>query len=127
MRPFCDDMPTAVGIKVGAFERVRHPGFVLKPLVVNLSRVPRVTQANVELGERFPELAVLSSLAHGNGDGGAEVVITTLGILAQIDGDRELFYRDYIWYTLSDKVRAAVEAKMEAQGFQYKTEFARKY
>ncbi len=104
-----------------------HPGFVLKPLVVNLNRVPRITRENINIGKQFPELAVLSGLAHGNSPAGPDVILTMHQILSEIASDRVLFYRDYVWNTLSEPIQKAVEALMEAEQFQYKTEFARKY
>lgn len=109
--------------KVGRWARrpihLGHPGFRLRPVVMELQHVPRfVDPAEIQ---KIPELAVLSAMANPD----LEVATAALSVVSVLPEDRARLYLDVILAALPPSVRKALEARM--QGYVYKSEFARKY
>ena len=99
------------------------PGFVLRPPVLGRAAVPVVTDPTE--AARRPELAVLSAMAHGEGDLGAAIAAAVLPAVAGLDDDRARFYGDLVLNSLNEAARRALEAMMK--GYEYQSEFAKKY
>jgi hypothetical protein len=99
------------------------PSFVLRPPVLGREAVPVVTDP-AEAARR-PELAVLSAMAHGEGEQGAAIAAAVLPAIRQLDEDRAKFYGDLVLGSLNGSARLALEAMMK--GYEYRSEFAKKY
>jgi hypothetical protein len=99
------------------------PGFVLRPPVLGRGAVPVVTDP-AEAARR-PELAVLSALAHGDGEQGAAIAAAVLPAVAGLGDDRARFYGDLGLNSLNEAARRALEAMMK--GYEYQSDFAKKY
>lgn len=99
------------------------PGFVLRPPVLGRMAVPVVTDP-AEAARR-PELAVLSAMAHGEGEQGAAIAAAVLPTIRALDDERARFYGDLVLNSLNEAARLALEAKMK--GYQYQSDFAKKY
>jgi hypothetical protein len=99
------------------------PGFVLRPLVLNLTAVPKVTDP--EEAARRPELGVLSAMAHGETEQGAAIAAAVLPAIRELDDDRARFYYDLVYNSLNEAARRTLEAMMK--GYEYQSDFAKKY
>jgi hypothetical protein len=99
------------------------PGFVLRPPVLRRTAVPVVT----DLGEaaRRPELGVLSAMAHGETEQGVTIAAAVLPVIRGLDDDRTRLYYDLVYNSLNEAARRALEAMMK--GYEYQTDFAKKY
>jgi hypothetical protein len=94
--------------------------------VLGPERVPRVETS--ELAHRLPELAVLSSLAHGNEPDGTEVLVPTLEALLTLDPERQRFYYDVVLRSLNEATRRALEEELMQTGkYEYQSDFAKIY
>jgi hypothetical protein len=102
---------------------IGHPGFVLCPTVLHRSAVPVVTDPGDAV--RRPELGVLSALMHGATAQGAAIAAAMLPALQGIDEDRAKLYYDLVYNSLNQAARRALEAMMK--GYEYQSDFARKY
>ncbi len=102
------------------------PGSVVQPHVIGPQGVPVVTDTN-QAGAA-PELAVLSSMAHGNGSVHTAVEIATAAMIAvsKLDDDHTVLYSDLILASLSEAARKALET-MLPKGYELQSEFARKH
>lgn len=99
------------------------PGFVLRPPVLGRKAVPIVTDP-AEAARR-PELAVLSAMAHGEGDQGAAIAAAVLPVVTGLADERARFYGDIVLNSLNEAARRALEAMMK--GYVYQSDFAKKY
>ena len=102
---------------------INSTGFVLTPSVLRLTDVPVVTDR--EQASRRPELAMLSVLAHGKEDKGAEIAAALLPVIDGLDDDQARLYYDLMYNSLNGAARRALEAMMK--GYEYQSDFARKY
>lgn len=102
-----------------------EPGLVLTPVVVGPQQVPVVT--DVDLARRSPELAVLSALAHGAGAERVPVFEAMIAALTVVDHDHASLYTDLVVAVLPAAARACLEDLMPLKGFEYQSEFARRY
>ncbi|MFL5354258.1 hypothetical protein [Archangium sp.] len=102
-----------------------HRGFVLRPHVAGPERIPVITRA--EQAREAVELAVLSAMAHGQGESGAAIAEAVLPGLEGIDDERARFYFDLVMCSLNDAARTALEALMRSGTYEYQSEFARHY
>jgi hypothetical protein len=100
------------------------PGFVLRPPVLGRAQVPIVTDP-AEAARR-PELGVLSSMAHGEGEQGAAIAAAVLPAVRGLDQERARFYGDLVLNSLNQAARQALEAMM-IKGYEYQSDFAKKY
>lgn len=101
-----------------------HPDFVLKPLVAGPQTIPII------LGQQpaghSPEMAVLSTLAHGHDPELAPGLVDAVVSSAQgLDSERYTFYVDLALSALDGVVRAALEAKMRSGNYEYQSELVR--
>ena len=88
-------------------------------------QIPRIT--TLDDARRTPELTVLSALAHGNEPDGLAVVVSAIGAASQLDDDHATLYYDLIRGALNDAARRALEQHMYPRGYEYQSEFARRY
>jgi hypothetical protein len=79
----------------------------LWPLVVGPRSVPEVTDPAE--AARETELAVLSAVAHGNGENGLAVVQAALVALGRLDREHAAVYFQIIWNVLREPLRRALE------------------
>lgn len=98
-------------------------GFVLHPPVLHRTAVPIVTAP--EEAARRPELGVLSAVAHGETRHGATIAAAVLEAIRDLDDDRARFYYDLVYNSLNAAARRELEAMMK--GYEYQSDFARKY
>jgi hypothetical protein len=99
------------------------PGFVLHPPVLGRAAVPIVMDP-AEAARR-PELAVLSAMAHGEGEHGAAIAAAVLPAVAGLGDDRARFYGDLVLTSLNAAARRALETMMK--DYEYQSDFAKKY
>ncbi|WP_157069062.1 hypothetical protein [Sandaracinus amylolyticus] len=104
-------------------------GGALTPLVIGPPEIPRVL--DVDAAKSAPELAVLSAMAHGKDARHAvEIGVAALVAAGEVglrDEDRGKLYFDVVLDALADVARAALEASMKLEGYEYRSEFARHY
>ena len=100
------------------------PGFVLRPPVLGRAAIPVVTDP-AEAARR-PELAVLSAMAHGDGEQAVNVAAAALPAVAGLEPDRARFYGDLVLNSLNQVARRALEAMM-IKGYEFQSDFAKKY
>lgn len=103
------------------------PSNVFAPLVIGPDRMPLVT--DVARARSDPELAILSAMAHGHDatEAATSVAHAALSAAAGLDHQRALLYSDLVWVALSGAAQRALEALMRSGGYEYQSEFARRY
>jgi hypothetical protein len=97
---------------------VTGPGGQLVPLVLGPKGVPAVTDE--QQARRFPELAILSIMAHGQGDVETAVNIAQVAAAAasDLDSDKQALYLDLIEAALGEAARKAFAMLPETYQFQ---------
>ena len=104
------------------------PGTQCNPWVVGPSNTPVVSdlrEAKVNV-----ELAVLSAIAHGQNKDvalAARVASAAIVASADIDAERSRLYLDLILISLSKGSPQLLEATMNSLGYEYQSDFARRY
>ncbi|MFH0899491.1 MAG: hypothetical protein V2A73_02555 [Pseudomonadota bacterium] len=83
------------------------PGFHLVPVVLGPEAVPVVTDG--ERAHAKPELAVLSTLAHGKGEHGQAIAVAAIAAALGLDSDRATLYIDIILDAVGEAVRPMLE------------------
>ena len=99
------------------------PGFVLRPPVLRRTAIPLVTER--EEAARRPELGVLSAMSHGDTEQGVTIGAAVLPAIRDLDDDRSRLYYDLVYNSLNEAARRSLEAMMK--GYEYQSDFARKY
>jgi len=110
--------PSASTAKWAAAPISMGPGGQLIPLVLGPDGMPVVTDA--AKARRFPELALLSVMAHGQGDVQTAVNIARVAAAAASDlaSDNQALYLDLIESALGEAARKAFEMLPETYKFQ---------
>ncbi|HEY2400548.1 MAG TPA: DUF4351 domain-containing protein [Steroidobacteraceae bacterium] len=104
------------------------PGTLCKPWVVGPSNTPAVTE--LQQAQANVELAVLSAIEHGqSADTALTARIASAAILASaaIDAERSKLYIDLLLISLPQNALEALETTMNSLGFEYQSDFARRY
>jgi hypothetical protein len=104
------------------------PGTRCNPWVLGPSNTPAITELR-EAKENV-ELAVLSAIEHGQGADiplAARIASTAIVASADIDAERSRLYLDLILISLSEHARTAFEVTMNSLGYEYQSDFARRY
>ena len=101
------------------------PGFSFAPLVVGPQAVPVVSDAAE--AARDPELAVLSAMAHGQGDAASRIALAALAAAGTLDDDRAMLYWDLVLASLGEAARVALEELMATGNYEYQSDFAKKH
>lgn len=96
-----------------------------EPLVIGPEAIPRVTDPAD--GRAFPALAVLSAVAHGKEPGAEHIATAAFAGCDTLDRDRGALYADFIHAHLSQTAQLALEALMLLEGYEYQSDFAKKY
>jgi hypothetical protein len=96
------------------------PGGTLRPLVLGPDGVPIITDP--QKAQRFPELAVMSVMAHGHGDVPTAVKLASLAAQAaqsteSLDSDMQALYLDLIETALGEAARKAFAMLPETYQF----------
>ncbi len=107
----------------------RGPGTLLTgsfhPWVLGPSGIPVIS--TIEEARRRPPLALLSLQAHAESEEAAAVAAAALAGAADLPEDDAKLYVDLILSAIPDALRREVEAKMNLQGYEYQSDFAKKY
>jgi hypothetical protein len=77
------------------------------------------------MAARWPELAVLSAMAHGEGEQGAAIAAAALPAILGLDDERARFYGDLVLSSLNQANWLALEAS--PKGDEYLSELAKRY
>ncbi len=101
-----------------------HPGLRFEPVVIGPQQVPRIDTREEAVAD--PELAVLSSMAHSDEEGGFDTVLAAIHAALRIDGDRSRYYTHFILTALSDAMRARLEEEMRLGRFGEPTELEKR-
>jgi hypothetical protein len=104
------------------------PGTRCKPWVIGPSNTPAITA--LQDAQENVELAVLSAIEHGQStDIPLAARIASAAILASagIDVERSRLYLDLILISLAQNAPEAFEATMNSLGYEYQSDFARRY
>ncbi len=83
-------------------------------MVLGPDAVPRITRPDIAV--RAPELAILSTQAHGHEAGAAEIAAAALLAVNTLDHARAVLYFDLLWQAVSDAARHRLEELMRTQG-----------
>lgn len=100
-------------------------GNVFRPMVIGPSAIPVITDE--AQARTWPELAVLSVIAHGQEPGSEAIGAAALAACNQLDNHRSSLYADLIYTNLNEIARAALEAVMDLHNYTYQSDFAKKY
>jgi hypothetical protein len=97
---------------------VTGPGGQLQPLVVGPEGVPVITDP--ERARQDPELAVLSVMAHGQGDvdTAVQIALSAASATVELEPDTRVLYFDLIEAALSDAARKAFAMLPQSYEFQ---------
>ena len=104
------------------------PGSRCRPWVVGPSNTPAITE--LEDARENVELAVLSAIEHGQSTDiplAARIASAAIVASADIDAERSQLYIDLILICLTENAPEGIEATMNSLGFEYQSDFARRY
>jgi hypothetical protein len=104
------------------------PGTRCNPWVVGPSNTPVVT--DLQDAKENVELAVLSAIEHGQSTDvalAARIASAAIVASADIDAERSRLYLDLILISLSNGAPEVLEATMNSLGYEYQSDFARRY
>jgi hypothetical protein len=100
-------------------------GSTFHSLVVGPTSIPIVTTP--EAASAAPELSVLSGLAHAEGPHGEAVLRAMVAGLDVLRDDLSALYSDFVLSRLSDGMRQVLEDAMNKGGYEFQSDYARKY
>jgi hypothetical protein len=95
---------------------------VVVPIVIGPAEIPTIHEPGANPS---PELAVLSTMAHGRGRHGMATGRTAFAALDAVDQEMRPVYADVIFRYLGKRVRETLEAEMRIEGYEYKTKILR--
>jgi Domain of unknown function (DUF4351) len=104
------------------------PGTRCTPWVVGPSNTPVITE--LKDAKENVELAVLSAVEHGQGTDiqlAARIAAAAIVASADIDAEHSKLYYDLILISLSENAPEALATTMNSLGFEYQSDFARRY
>jgi len=104
------------------------PGSRCTPWVVGPSNTPAITE--LQDAEGNVELSVLSAVAHGQSQDiglATRVALAALWAIKDLDGERSDLYFDLILSSVSERVRREVLPMLNSLGFEYQSDFVRRY
>lgn len=97
-----------------------HPGFVLRPIAIGLSDIPRVTER--DMARKAPELGVLSVMAHRD----LEVALVVAPEILDQPEDTRRVYLDLIYSALPDAAASALK-ELLMEKYEYQSNIVREY
>lgn len=101
-----------------------EPDNVFRPIVLGPSSVPWVS--SYEQAREAPELALLSALAHGNEEGGIDVVLAAVAGAHTLDDERKSLYLDGLMASLKATVIREFEAMTRPDKLEFESEYMRR-
>ena len=105
---------------------VGEPNFVLTPLAMGPRQIPAVTDP--VLAAKNPELAVLSTMAHGNKSTDRESIFKVFwAAMNALDPVHADLYADVVLARMSVATRKYLEVLMTSAPYKYESDFARRY
>jgi hypothetical protein len=75
----------------------------------------------------MPSPSTASALTHGDADDALEIASTALLAVDQLDAEHQRIYFDLVLAALPSALSAAVRNQMKPSGYEYRSDFARKY
>ena len=96
-----------------------------KPIVIGPASIPKIT--DLAAGRAFPALAVLSATAHGKERGAERMATAAFAGCLTLDKHQAALYADLIMAHMGKAARRALEALMQRHGYEYQSDFAKKY
>jgi hypothetical protein len=100
-------------------------GNVYRPVVIGAGAVPVIT--DLDQARTWPELAVLSAIAHGPEPGAEVIAVAAMAGCALLDNPQSTLYVDLIYDNLNVVSRHTLDAMMEQHKYTYQSDFAKKY
>lgn len=97
-------------------------GSVVCPRVIGPSQVPRVDTATAR---RYPELGVVSVIAHGDEPDAADIGRATLDACLSLDDERRELYTEVVLSYLNEAARRALEAEMSFERMETRSKYLR--
>ena len=104
------------------------PGSRCTPFVIGPANTPVIT--DLQEAKRNVQLAVLSAVAHcedSNVALAAHITGVAIEAIKGIDAESSELYLDLILMSIPEGVRRILEATMNSLGFEYQSDFARRY
>lgn len=103
------------------------PSNLFHALVIGPERLPSIEGR--ARARSHPELSVLTAMAHGQSASrhALRSALTAMDAAMALEGPRALLYSDLVWLALNDAARRALEAMMRPGGYEYQSEFVRRY
>jgi hypothetical protein len=104
------------------------PGTRCKPWVIGPSNTPAITE--LQDAQDNVELAVLSAIEYGQSTDiplAARIASAAILASADVDAERSRLYLDGILISLAQSTPEAFEATMNSLGYEYQSDFARRY
>ena len=104
------------------------PGTQCIPWVVGPSNVPAITE--LQNARENVELAVLSAIEYGQGTDinlAARIASAAIVASAALDAESSRMYLDLILMSVSQNTPEMIEATMNSLGYEYQSDFARRY
>jgi hypothetical protein len=101
---------------------------VFTPRVLSIDCVPEIRDEADAASN--PELTVLSAIVHGpeaDVSKAARMAAIAEGVCAKLDADRSNLYLDLVLSSLSEAARKVLQKVMRPDGYEYKSDFARRY
>jgi len=98
---------------------------IITPQVLGPASIPRITDPDA--ARQAPELAVLSVAAHADEPGAEHIALAALAAAHGLDRERGTFYPDFVLALLGSAAKSALEQLMATAGYDYQSDFARKY
>ena len=95
------------------------------PAVLGPSAMPKII--DFERANAIPELAVLSAVAHGQGDSGEAIGRAAVSACKGLDDERQALYTDLVLASLNEAARRALEAFMNLKNYEFQSEPARRW
>ena len=100
---------------------VLGPGNIFTPLVLGPSAMPLIT--DLEMAMREPELAVLSTLAHGTSENGRAVAEAALKAALGLTDERRVLYSDLVVAAVGKATRLVLEELMATGNYVFQSEY----
>jgi len=104
---------------------VGEPNFVLTPVVMGPRQIPAVTDP--ALAAENPELAVLSTMAHGKSTDRESIFKVFWAAMKALDPVHADLYADVVLARLPVATRKYLEVLMTSAPYKYESDFARRY
>jgi hypothetical protein len=99
-------------------------GSVVTPIVIGPDQIPRIDAEGVDPS---PELAVLSTMAHGRSRAAVSLGRAALAALRPLPPEWDAWYTDMVLRNLSKRARARLEAEMRPEDYEIKNPVVKEF